>query len=316
PFPGKRGLRSSEAQAEATSMQAEVRGVRRELRQMALEAYADWYEVARALDINGAHRALMVEMKRAAEAQYAAGRAAQQDPLQAEVMLAELEQERLELEARQRVVRGRINGLVHRPVQAAVPPPPAELQVDEGVPADAEARALDRRPELAALDARIQGARAGQELSSKAWLPDFALMASYSTMWPDAPMRLMVGIGLEIPLQGARRSAEGEEAGARLRQLELQREHSAKEIEVAALAAREELAGALAVLEIQAQRALPAARAQLDSARAGYVSGRNQFQALIEAERSLRNAELRRHRALADVVRRRAALESAMGEDR
>ncbi|HYX92337.1 MAG TPA: TolC family protein, partial [Myxococcaceae bacterium] len=39
PFPGKRGLRSSEAQAEATSMQAEVRGVRRELRQMALEAY-------------------------------------------------------------------------------------------------------------------------------------------------------------------------------------------------------------------------------------------------------------------------------------
>lgn len=316
PFPGKRGLSASEAEAEARSMRAEVRNVGRELRRMALEAWADWYQVAREVEINEQHHLLLRELKRAAEAQYGAGRAAQQDPLQAEVMLAELEQERLELDGRHRLIRGRINALVHRAIRAAVPPPPRELTVQEAIPEDALERALERRPELAALDAQIQGARAREELASKAWLPDFELMASYSTMWPEPPMRLMAGVGIEIPLQAARRSGEGAEARARLRQLELAREHRVLEIENDAHAAREELSSALAVLSVQRQKVLSAARAQLESARAGYVSGSNEFQALIEAERSLRNAELRLHRALADVVRRRAALESAMGEDR
>ncbi|HZA13044.1 MAG TPA: TolC family protein [Myxococcaceae bacterium] len=316
PFPGKRGLRASEAEAEAKSMRAEVHDVRRELRGMALEAWADWYLAARELEINAAHGLLLSELKRAAEAQYGVGRAAQQDPLQAEVMIAELEQERAELERRQRLVRGRINALVHRPMAALVPPPPREVEVAQDVPPDALERAREHRPELAALDARIEGARANEELAAKAWLPDFELMASYSTMWPEPPMRFMAGVGVEIPLQLGRRSGERAEAGARRRQLELTREHRAQEIENEAHAAREELSSALAVLKIQSQRVMAAARAQLDSARAGYVAGRNEFQALIEAERSLRNAELRRQRAIADVVRRRAALESAMGEDR
>jgi outer membrane protein TolC len=126
----------------------------------------------------------------------------------------------------------------------------------------------------------------------------------------------MAGVGVEIPLQIGRRSGERAEARARLRQLELAREHRVVEIENDAHAAREELSSSLAVLKVQTQRVLAAARAQLDSARAGYIAGRNEFQALIEAERSVRNAELRFQRALADVVRRRAALESAMGEDR
>ena len=316
PFPGKRGLRANEAEAEAKSMRAEVHAVRRELRRMALETWADWYLVARELELNAAHGVLLAELKRAAEAQYGVGRGAQQDPLQAEVMIAELEQERAELEGRQRLVRGRINALLHHSIGAEVPPPPREVDVAEEVPSDALERARARRPELAALDARIEGARANQELAAKSWLPDFELMASYSTMWPEPPMRFMAGVGVEIPLQLGRRSGERAEAGARRRQLELTREHRAQEIENEAHAAREELSSALAVLKIQSQRVMAAARAQLDSARVGYVTGRNEFQALIEAERSLRNAELRRQRAIADVVRRRAALESAMGEDR
>ena len=316
PFPGKRGLRVDAAEAEARSMRVEVQDVRRELRRMAVEAWADWYLVARELEINAGHGLLVADLKRAAEAQYGVGRAAQQDPLQAEVMLAELEQERAELEGRRRVVGGRINALVHRSIGAAVPPPPPDLQVVEDLPADALERAAERRPELAALDARIAGARASEDLAREAWLPDVELMGSYNTMWPDPPMRLMVGVGLEIPLQLGRRSGERAEAAARRRQLELARDHMAQEIANEAHAAREELSSALAVLKIQSGRVMSAARAQLDSARAGYVAGRNEFQALIEAERSLRNAELRRQRALADVVRRRAALESAMGEDR
>jgi outer membrane protein TolC len=58
---------------------------------------------------------------------------------------------------------------------------------------------------------------------------------------------------------------------------------------------------------------LPAARAQIDVARSGYVTGQSGFQALIDAERSLRTVELNYQQALATLGERRAELVRTVG---
>ena len=67
------------------------------------------------------------------------------------------------------------------------------------------------------------------------------------------------------------------------------------------------------MLRLYASRLLPPARDQVEAARSGFETGRNSFLALIEAERNLRTIHLGYEQALADVSRRTAELERALG---
>lgn len=315
PFPGKKGLSAQAAQNEARAAKFDLGEVRLRLRETAQTLFAALYQSDRALEINALHHKLLKDMKRAAEAQYGAGMAPQQDALQAELMLAELEMERVELESRRKVTVARLNGLLHRPTNATLPPTPKQFEPDLSVP-ESEAVlkvALEQRPMLGAMDARVDAAASRVDLAKKAWLPDFEVMTGYSTMWMDPEHRFMVGVGIEIPLQQGMRRSQLQEAEAMAKQMRSEKLRARHEVATEVEEMREMLEEAVKVLALQKDRVIPAARAQLDAARAGYVTGRNEFQALIEAERSLRNAELRLHVARADVVRRRAALERMIG---
>jgi len=58
---------------------------------------------------------------------------------------------------------------------------------------------------------------------------------------------------------------------------------------------------------------VPAARDQVQAARSGFETGTNSFLALIDAERNLLNVELGHEEALANLGRRRAELDRALG---
>ena len=129
PFPGKRQRVRDVALAMAEAEAADLGLVRLELAEMASALYDDYFVAARARDINAQHKLLLEQMKKSAEAQYVAGRAAQQDPIQAEVELAQLDRERIMLEAERDQIVARINGLLHRAPTSPLPPPPGELEV-------------------------------------------------------------------------------------------------------------------------------------------------------------------------------------------
>jgi outer membrane protein TolC len=67
------------------------------------------------------------------------------------------------------------------------------------------------------------------------------------------------------------------------------------------------------VVELYQDRLIPAARAQIDAAESGYETGRNNFQALIDAERSVRSLEIEYQQALASLAQRAAELDRARG---
>jgi outer membrane protein, heavy metal efflux system len=316
PFPGKRRLAGEAALARAEAEAAEIGVVRLELAQMTSELYDDFYVAARSLEINEHHRVLVEQMKKAAEAQYVAGRAAQQDPIQAEVELARLERERLTIESERDQIVARLNGLLHRSPGAELPPPPAELapaSAPTGTADQLQALALERRPQREAANARIRAASAKIELAERAYYPDFELMSSYSAMWDMPEHRWMVGVMIDVPIQRARRGAAVEQAHAEAARARFESERVTDEVRVEVVRAHRRMIEAQALLDVHEHKLVPAARAQLDAARAGYSSAQNSFLAVIQAQENLRQSELELAMARAELSRRRAALSRVVG---
>lgn len=316
PFPGKRRLAGAVAVAEAEAARSDLAAVRLELALMASNLFDDHYVAGRALAINAEHQVLLRQLQGSAEARYVAGRAAQQDPLQAEVELAQLERERLVLETDVAVLRAQLNGLLHREVTAALPPPPDELPADPtpipplGELVDA---ALANRPELDATRARVRAAHTAVDLAGRDFYPDLEVMGSYSSMFGMAEHQWMVGIGLNLPIWRGRRRAAERAAEARTGRLSSELLGRIDDVRVEVERARRRLAEAMQVARLYETRLVPAARDQVAAAMAGFPAGTTSFTAVIEAERNQRSVKLQYETTRAEVYRRRAALDRAVG---
>jgi len=316
PFPGKLSLRGEVALASAEAAENDYEAVRRRLAETASLLFDDTYFAARALEINAAHLTLLDELLRIAAARYAAGEGSQQDPLQAELEGARLLHEERMLRAESRIASARINALLHRPPGAPLPPPPRELGEPGAMPLDRAAlveRALRERPELRAAQARMRARESSVALARREFFPDLTLVGGWDGFWQEKELRPSVGLEIDLPIRVARRRAALAEARAELAGALSERRALEDEVRLEVETATERLAEAHHLLGIVESRLLPAARDRVAAARAGFVAGRNDFDALIEAERSLRDAELEREQALATLSRRHAELARATG---
>lgn len=316
PITSRRSLAAAVALAEAEAARDNANAVRLRLAAIASTMFDDYYVAERALEVDVHHRGLLEQMRASAEAQYTAGRASQQDPLQADVELAMIDRERLMHETERKVIIAQINGLLHRDPGASLPPPPKQLAAPPASTLDERALlelALRERPELRGQDARIRRGVAARELADKTAWPDIGVMASYDSMWDMPEHRWMVGLSIEVPLARGRRQGARDEAQADTDEARAMREKMADEIRVEVRMAIERVGEARAAMELYEKRILPAAKAQVDAARAGFIADQNEFQSVISAERSLRHVTLDIERARADVHRRLAELDRAAG---
>lgn len=316
PFPGKRRRAAEVALASAEAEAAQIEVVRLELAQMASELYDDYFVVARALEINEHHQRLLEQIKKSAEVQYSAGRAAQQDPIQAEVELAQLEREKITAEAERDQLVARLNGLLHRPPGAPLPAPPSELAMataPAGTSAELQALALRTRPQRDAANARIAAAQARVAVAERAFYPDVEVMASYNSMWEMPEHRWMAGVMIEIPLQRGKRRAAVDQAQAETRRAQYEDARVVDEIRVEVDRAHRRVVEAQALVDLHTSKLLPASRAQADSARAGFVAAQSSFLALVGAQQNLRHVELSLAMARAQLSQRRAALSRVVG---
>jgi outer membrane protein TolC len=312
---GQRRLEREVARRQADAIGHRRDAARNELAFAAASLYDEHFELARALETNAAHHALLTELVEAATRRYAAGLVSSQDPLQAELERARVEQERVEIESQRRVAVARTNRLLHRPADVPLPAVPDHLgRVDEAAdPTQLRAEALVSRPEILAAAVETDARTRAVSLTRRRFAPELSAVASYNSMWPNIEHRFMVGVGLQLPLQlGALRAgvaearAEQRRAG---RLAEAERDRVGAEVEEAI--ARLEQAEKTA--RIHEARLIPTARERVEAARIGYESNTNDIDALIDAERELRSVELAYQRTLAELDRRRAELEWAVG---
>jgi len=195
----------------------------------------------------------------------------------------------------------------------AAPPP------DDGpdpVPADAARRALERRPELAALAGRVSAADEAVGAAKSAWFPVLAGNGQLGWRGEDFPLvrNWQVGVTLSWPfLDGGADLARVQENRAAL-----QGAQAAREAQVLQIRAEVEQA-ALAVIEAHARRDASAvlvvqARENLELAEGRYQAGVGTIIELADAQAALSNARAQGVRAGYDLAVARARLQPATGD--
>ena len=309
PWWGTRDARAAAAQAMADVVTQDVQSLALRLRAMAQSAFADWRYIHAALEINRRHQALYAELREAAKARFAAGLAPEQDVLQADVERTMLRQQALELMQQQVAIQAGINALLNRPADAPVPLPGALAPAGDLPPLAAlQSFALERHPDVRALQFQERAASEHMTLAEKARFPNLVLSAGYDSMWDDPVQRSTVGVSINVPLDQGKRIAEIDAARADA--------HRVRE-SLADLSAHlgGDLATAYAAVEetrrslvLYREELVPLADATLAVARSEYASGRSDFLYIINAERSRFDAELGVAHTEAELFKRMAEL--------
>jgi outer membrane protein TolC len=314
PWPGKLRLRGNVAAAEADAMQWEVEDRRLMLAEATAMTFFDYYQADRQLEVNVANTRLLREFRDIAKTQYETGRVSQQDVLQADVELADLEARHVELQRERKIAAARINTLLHRAADHPLPPPPAKADVPDALPTRESVieRALQARPDLAAQMARIRQEEYSLGLAYKDYYPDLEFVFKHDHFMP-VEMQTQVGMNFNVPVYRQKRHAAVCEASAKLRQRRAELESRMDQVRYEVQAAWERTSERRSVVRLYEKKILPAADANVQSARINYTAGKVDFLRLVEAERQLRQQQAMYHETVADYHRRLAELQRAVG---
>jgi outer membrane protein, heavy metal efflux system len=315
PWFGKRELRGNAALADSRAARWDVEDARLSLIEAAGIAYYDYYLVRQDLALNEQNTAKLREFHEIAARKYEANLAPQQDMLQAEVELAELVRRQIELERLERIAIARINTLMHRAPDAYLPAAPEKL----GAPllvlsvADLRNSSLARRPDLAALSARVRAEQARLQLAQKEFMPDFEVFGRYDNFWSQASLRGQVGVNMNVPLYRDKRYAAIREAQWRLSQRRAEYEQRIDDINREVQTAYERFDEAQQTVGLYINQILPAADKNVASALAAYETSGGDFLRLVAAQRQLITLQERYQESIADYHRRRVELERVVG---
>ncbi|HEY3215937.1 MAG TPA: TolC family protein [Candidatus Eisenbacteria bacterium] len=316
PLFGQRGLRRRIGEAEARAAAWDLRMAQLDLAHQTRIAFLNYWRVGRALALNRELRDLLPEFRRISLAKYSAGLVGQQDPLQVDTELAMLDHDAVILDRERRVVVATLNTLMHEPAEGWLPPPPNDLSLPDTivVHADLAPRARALRPEMRAVDARVEASRAEVALAGRQGLPETSFGVAYDRFWSEPELRTTVGMTMNLPIHLGRLSATRAEAQARLAASESQREvvRDSIELQVAVAAAR--LHEQAHDVQIARERLLPLAERTLRAARASYEANRTDFLTVLNSLRDFLRARLEADESLAMLHEARADLDRALGE--
>src|SRR3954469_1678014 len=313
PFPNKLRLQGKAAQADVISSELSYTQQRQLIAAQTSEAYDSLLVALK-------HRGDLTEAESLArdflaktQARFNAGTAAKLDVIRATVTVAQASTDLLANLLDVQTTSSALERLVGRS-QSEVVVPTDTLEVPSPLPSleSVVAAGLASRPELASIQAQRAGARANTALAKQFWLPDLVLGVSRDSNQPD-PALFSTGLSFPIPILFWQHS-RGQIAEASFREREL----SATERDVVA-AVTQDLRDSYANARVALQQAvfirdqlLPSARAAYRAASASYSLGGSSALDVLDARRSLLDAETQYADALAAANISLAELERAV----
>lgn len=255
-------------------------------------AYYQLWFLDEKLRINRETLNLLAQLEKSARAQNEVGKVTLQDVYRAQIEQDQLITEIANLEDSRRPLFAQLKGALGLTYGQPNPPPPARF---ETTPLDLNGDALldtafARNPRLKAMEADVRMAEAAIALARKSKVPDFSLGLMADAKAAPTMFRPLAGMTLPIwrdklAAQVAQAQANKRAAEARLtsEQIMLTVDFAMKSYDY------REVTRNLALLQKQL---IPKARASLEVAQAGYLSGRTVFFDLLDAERTLLNFQL------------------------
>lgn len=311
---GKRDKRIAVAEAEAHTAEAEISQLIVETRNAVRRAFFDRAIADARLSILDDVQTILTRARDAARQRFDAGSAPRLEVLQAELQLAQAQNESIGARGAATAARARFNALLGLPPESATTIATAELE--PALTQDAAiARARAASTELALLDRRIATQQARIALAKAQQTPDLTPEGSVTHGFPsdnDFQTGWKVALAVTLPLFTTHKAGVALEE-ATLSQLQAERTAAATRIAAAVTAA-------IAVADAQRQQfiryrdeILPQAVQVETMADDAYRLGQTGIAAYLQALQATRDVRLRFLQTEADLQNALADLEQAMG---
>jgi outer membrane protein TolC len=279
--------------------------------------YAEYFRAVGNQRLTAEVLALSSRLEQIAQARYAGGLVAQQDPIRAQIEQTALRSELIALDADKAQGRARLNALLGRDAAAPLADPD-DLRALPSSFADLTPTFADRlrarNPALQAEQAKLAMAQKNRELTQRNRYPDFQVGVSPTV---SGSRVTAVGVMLEfnLPLQKSSRDAQEREAQSLV-------DSARSRVDALALQLQGELAAQIAAYDAAKQtealvktQLLPQSDLSLQSALAAYEAGKVDFVTLLDAQRQIRTARSGLLKARVEAQLRLAEIERILGED-
>ncbi|UCC68591.1 MAG: TolC family protein, partial [Armatimonadota bacterium] len=318
----KRWLRREVRREEVELLMARYEDRRSNVIRKVKRAYYDLQYLDGALVIAEENKGLAEDLLATAEARYATGRGLQQDVFRAQVRLSRMIDALVALRGKRAAAAARLNRLLYRPPEQAVPKLAALARTTVALKAHELAREAEaRNPRLREAVKRVEQSATKRHLAAAGIRPDLNLGLRYRIR-EDVPMDPVRGTdfwsasaGVTLPWVYRRDKVDQEVKAAEAQQ-------QAAEQDLKAL--RNEILSRVEELTIEIERAeeqialvetglLPQAEGALASSRAAYATGQVEFLTLLDNQMNLYNLELHRLALIADRERNLAELDYLVG---
>jgi cobalt-zinc-cadmium efflux system outer membrane protein len=311
---GKRGRRIDLAEASVASGEAvlaqTIAGVENDVRRAYYQVVAADASMKLAQDA----QTIAQRARDAAQARFTAGEVPQSDVLQADLVLANAEDDTADAQGQATSARAELNTLIGQPASS-----PLTLADDLIAPgpipslAQALAQASQRSTELAVLDRQIAQQTAQVNLAKSQRVPDFN--AGAGVTWdaqPDFTVGWSVSFDMTVPL------FTSHQAGVQVANAELTRLHAARNARALAIAGDVEaayarLSSARARMDQFQTRSLPLSNQVEQMAQRAYASGEKGLTDLLQALQQVRDIRLKALQSSLDFQLALADLEQAIG---
>jgi cobalt-zinc-cadmium efflux system outer membrane protein len=292
PLGGVLGARGRGAEAEARASTADASRVALEVQYQALGAYLMWVELQRSAAVVDDQLAIAKQVLETTKIRLTVSGAAAADVLRAQTDLAKLEGERKAIDAELSSSKSMLNATLGRPLDAELPGP--ELTLPEAEPpatASLVKIAVEKRPELAAMKARVDVAQARIDEMNAMYKPMAFVRAGYAQTMTDGPGAMLM-VGVSIPIWREKLSAGVSEATSMKSMADSDVAAMSKMIEGEVGAAREQVVAERVRLATTRDKVLPLAKQTLSLMITTYGAGQVPLVSVLDAARMVREARM------------------------
>ncbi len=292
PLSGVLGDRERAAEAGAKQAAAQVGTAKLDVEYQALAAYLMVLEAQRMTAVLDDQVALAKQVAAVARARLAVSDVAGVDVLRAQLDVVRLEGERTALDTDRRAAASMLEAALGRPVTGE--PPVCELTLPTADPpalADLVKKALEHRPELAAMKASVAAASAEVDVMRSMYFPMAFVRAGGATTMSDGP-GFMLMVGISVPLWRDKLGAGVAEAKAMETMAGADVSAMTKMIEGDVGAARQGVIAARTRLATVRDKVLPLSKSVLSLTIASYTAGQMLLISVLDAEKAVREARM------------------------
>ncbi len=311
PWPGTRRLRGEVADRTADAAAQRLERARLSVAADVRRAYATLRQARSLLGLVREQSDLLRQIEGVARARYAVGEGAQPDVLRMQVEVTRIGQAEAEQKAEETARVAELNRLLGRAAAASVETPePLAVRPVAGGLAEAMARLETISPELRAARMEIERARTAVALAQHENRPSLTVQGGYMNRGRLDPM-WQAGVGVTLPVWGAKRAGRLAEAEALARAAEQRAASAALQLRYRTQERLAQLQAAETTVRLYDKGVVPQDRMAVEAALANYRTGRVPFVAVLEALTTLYADRSTQIRLTAGHARARASLDEA-----